>query len=169
MHRLNIYDHCATIRVDLLDLPSYIYDELVEHFFIDVDMDFMEMSLEDIQKYQIPTKSLTFDSYTLQTDLLEDLIRQQSGNYPYYLVYTEGYFKIANITELVNTLTQHNILKQTLNAYIINTIDNKGFSYFGLSYPKMTYIVGLTASDYNQLINVELSDIERVINAIFNQ
>ena len=169
MNKLVIYDHCATMKVNILELPSDIYDKINEDIRLDADTDCIEMTLEDMQKYQIPNEAVAFNSCILQTDLLEDLIIEQIGNHPYYLVYIDGYFKISNITDIVNTITQHNLLRRALTAYILNTLDNRGFSYFGLAYPKTTYIVGLTPEEYNQYVNAELSDIEQFVNTIFKQ
>ena len=79
------------MKVNILELPSDIYDKINEDIRLDADTDCIEMTLEDMQKYQIPNEAVAFNSCILQTDLLEDLIIEQIGSHPYYLVYIDGY------------------------------------------------------------------------------
>ena len=165
---MNILGSCTFYDVNLLKIPADIREKLDKEFDFDADSSEVRLSEETIDKYNIPSETVDYDSCDFDEDELEYTLEDLIGNHPNYLVFASGcrwngasgYTFCDNITDTVkrNYEISLRLVEQFKNG--IECIESSHDVPTG----SHTYIIGITDEERDSLEDADFSEIEEFVN-----
>lgn len=162
---INLLASCTYYSVDLSKVSPELRTKLINDAGLDEDQRTYTESGDNLEYYHIPAEAVNWDSAWFDGDELSELLTENIGKFPYYLVFAKnctwnGSSGYTFCDKIVNTCYRDYdvtlILEKTGKNAILCTE-----SSHDVPCGAPTYIVGLNEKEYNKLQDASFDDIEK--------
>ena len=171
MESIDLFESCSHYNVNLLNCSNETVNALMDAFVVEQGEINVRLSKSLIDKFEIPTDAIDWDSYEVDTDMLEGELEYFVGNHPQYLVIANncrwnsetGYMFTDN---LVKTVSRDYDITLTITEDGQDAIKCRESSHDAPT-GHTTYIVGLSNEEYEKLEEAELNELIKFAESKF--
>lgn len=171
MEPIDIFSSCERYDVNLLNVSNEIIAELVKAGVIEHEDTYVCMTKSLIDKFDISSDAIDFDSYDVDQDMLESELEHFLGNYPHYIVIAthckwNGASGWMFTDSLIKTVSRNYDISLIIEENGHDAIKCKESSH-DVPMGSTTYIVGLSNDDFDKLEDAELDELIKYAESRF--
>lgn len=163
---LNILESCTEYSIDLTKVTNESLSQLYNDLGDDIKYkNSIRLTGDDIEKYNIDSNAIDYDSVEFLDSILEDTLETLIGKHPHYLVFASGcrwngnsgYKFCDNITDTVYRDYDITLLLEEQQKNCIKCRESSHDVPTGST----TIIIGISQEIYEQLEDADFNDIEK--------
>ena len=171
MEHIDLFGSCERYDVNLLNVSNEIIDELVKAGVSEPGETYICMTKSLIDKFDIPSDAIDFDSYEVDQDMLESELEHFLGNYPHYLVIAihckwNGASGWMFTNSRIKTVSRDYDISLIIEENGQDAIKCRESSH-DVPMGSTTYIVGLSNDDFDKLEDAELDELIKYAESRF--